>query len=416
MRVTELSKIIKKAPQNPGVYIFKNVRGTVLYVGKAVNLRSRLRSYTGRGWKEDMVKTAYSVVWEELPSDIGALIREAELIKKLSPHYNIWMRDDKNYSYVAFSKETFPRIWTTHQPDASLNANCIGPFTDAMALKRVLGLLRKVFPYCTCSSKVLHSRRCVNAQIGKCFGFCCTKEPHTKKDIARYRANIQAIKKILSGKSRLLRKELEQKMRAASVAQKYEEASILRDQFSSVTRIFEHSPYLKRDMESEREHALVTLKNLLSLKEVPERIEGYDISHHQGDAQVASMVVFQGGLPDKSQYRKFIIKSIEGINDPASIAEVLSRRLKHPEWPMPDLFLIDGGKGQLGAAARILKKQNVVSIAKREEELYTLHSKQPFALKKLPPPLLALITHIRDESHRFAISFHRSRRRKLTIR
>lgn len=439
----DIRKIISTAPSTPGVYIFKDKRKRILYIGKAANLRARLKSYAQPGWKEDMLKEARLLAWEELSSDIEALIRESELVKKHRPKFNILLRDDKNYFYVAFTKDIFPRIYLTHQPHGKASprlkttATYIGPFTEGEPIKKVLKLLRATFPYCTCSTHMLHKRRCVNAEIGKCLGFCCTDMPTSKSDRARYMANISAIKKVLNGKTRSLAKSLEKKMTTLANAQRYEQARLVRNQLLSLARIFEHSPFLQNDMASERNKGLRTLQELLQVDRLPERIEGYDISHHQGSSTVASMVVFHNGMPQKSEYRKFIIKSVDGVDDFASLAETITRRLNHPEWPMPDIMLIDGGRGQLSAVKMVLDKtakENtifrgasepsglsvrksvfsevvLISIAKREEELYTTTHEEPFKLKQLPAPLLHLITHIRDEAHRFAISFHRKRSR-----
>jgi excinuclease ABC subunit C len=414
----EIKKRIVNAPQSPGVYIFKNRKRQVLYVGKAANLRNRLKSYTGRGWKEDMLKHATSVNWIELSSDIEALIKEAELIKGYKPRFNFMMKDDKNYAYVSFSNDKFPRITTTHQPSESDKATFIGPFTDGVGLKRVLRLLRRGFPYCTCSAKLKHKRSCVNAQIGKCLGYCCLDKAAAKAELAEYKSNINYIKKVLTGKSKGLARQLEKKMMTVSHQQKYEEAASIRNQLTSINRIFEHSPFLKRDLQAERQKALIVLKELLRLDHVPERIEGYDISHHQGSESVASMVVFADGLPQKSEYRKFKMRTVEGINDPAMMAEVLTRRIRHKEWPKPDLIIVDGGKAQLNASKKKLKSKKIAiaSLAKRDEELFITTNKHPFKLKRLPPPLLNLVTHVRDEAHRFAISFHRKRRRILVTK
>lgn len=420
----DIKKDISKAPQMPGVYLFKGKRGRVLYVGKAVNLRARLRSYANLGWKEDMLREAKNVSWEVLSSDIEALIREAELVKKHAPRYNILLRDDKNYFFVAFTHDLFPRVYLTHQPSQLLEVELprggrtsfIGPFTDGESIRRVLQLLRRAFPYCTCSRVVKHKRKCVNAEIGKCLGFCCAKIPHAKKDIAAYTANIAAIKKVLSGKTKTLKRELLKKMNSLTMAQRYEQASQARDQIASLERIFQHSPYLKKDIPEERGRALRALQELLHLPRTPARVECYDISHHQGDTPVASMVVFENGIPAKSQYRKFIMRSVSDINDPAMIFEVISRRMRHAEWTMPNLIVVDGGKTQLGAALRAVQRRvRVVSIAKREEELYLPGKKNPLPLKNMAAPVFHFVTHVRDEAHRFAVSFHRKRSRHLVF-
>ncbi|MBI2053075.1 MAG: GIY-YIG nuclease family protein, partial [Candidatus Ryanbacteria bacterium] len=209
-----LKKIISKAPSSPGVYLFGDRRGKPLYIGKAANLRARLRSYLAPGWKENMLREAKTLGWHKLSSDIEALIEESRLIKEYKPRYNILFRDDKNYFFVVITRDKFPRIYLTHQPQGQKSkikgqkskvksqrsktknqksSEYIGPFTDGNSIKRVLRLLRTAFPYCTCSSLTRHKRRCVNAEIGKCLGFCCADIPIRQKDLLRYRANINAI-------------------------------------------------------------------------------------------------------------------------------------------------------------------------------------------------------------------------------
>ncbi len=418
MQQQELSGIIKTAPQTPGVYFFKNARGRVIYIGKAANLRARLRSYTQGGWKNDMVREAANVEWKELTSDIEALITESAYIKSYKPKYNLVMRDDKNYFFVAFSKDTFPRIYLTHQPGAEKQSRAIGPFTDGAAIKRVVMLLRRAFPYCTCPPRPRHKRRCVNAQIGRCLGFCCVDTLSTPADKKQYKLNMEAIRKVLMGKTKTLARELSTKMERAAKTRHYEEAQKLRDQITSLAHIFEHQPYLQNDMAAERQRALRLLAELLQLDHPPGRIECFDISHHQGSSSVASMAVFAGGMPAKDQYRKFIVKTVKGVDDFASLYEVVGRRLRRDDWPKPDLIIIDGGKGQLSAVAKLAEKHSIpiASIAKREEELYVPGRRAPFALKTLPQPLFNLITALRDEAHRFAISFHRARSRQLVVR
>ena len=421
-----IGNTIKKAPQTPGVYLFKNAGGRILYIGKAANLRARLRSYLHPGWKERMLAEASQVVWEELASDIEALIRESKLIKTHRPQYNILFRDDKNYFFVECTKDIFPRILLTHQPteksrNQKTKSTFIGPFTDGEAIKRVMRLLRNVFPYCTCSPRAPHARTCINAELGKCLGFCCRKGVAKAEEIRIYKTNINAIKKILSGKARALMLSLKKNMQMCAARQEYEKARTMRDQLMSLDRILKHSPYLKREVSEEYLKALRELKHLLKLAKTPNRIEGYDISHHQGDTSVASMVVFENGIPKKSAYRKFIMRSVSGhalgINDPVMIKEVLSRRLAHREWRKPDFILIDGGKGQLGAARAALAETHIRfgALAKREKELFIEGRKDPIRLISLPPPLLYLLTHVRDEAHRFAVSFHRRRRSRLVI-
>lgn len=438
------AKQLQAAPQKPGVYIFKKGR-VILYVGKAANLRIRLRSYTHPHdldpAKRAMAAEATSLSFEETANDIEALLKEAQFIKRYRPKYNVLLRDDKNYSFVGFTKERFPKVFVTHQPFVHAQ-NHVGPFTDGAALKKTLYTLRRIFPYCVC--KKLHTRLCQYAQMRLCLGYCCieTKNKIENKNksikfsaIAKnitYRKNIVAIRAILSGRRVDVIKKLKKEMRMLSRTKRFEEAANIRDQHAALERIFAHRPFLQHDTQTEHEKGLRLLQTIAKLPSFPHRIEAYDISHHHGKESVGSMVVFEDGKPAKSYYRKFIIRHVSGINDPAMVKEVLTRRLCHIEWPMPNFILIDGGKPQLNAALLALHKHPRYSVpchgkiegiatkiiigalAKREEELY-LPNKKPIALKTMPPTLLHLLQHLRNEAHRFAISFSKHRFRKQQI-
>ena len=438
----EMQEKRKEIPSHPGVYFFKGPKGEILYVGKAVNLRQRLGSYFRESTlhtpaKIKMLEEATDITWRETESEIEALITEAFLIKRHRPRYNILMRDDKNYYFVAFTKENFPRVFLTHQPfDTSLFSltekdagrkksdikfSYVGPFTEGASIKRVLRMLRRIFPYCTCSEK--HIRLCQNAGLNLCLGDCCLRAPEELNiSLETYKKNIASIKNILSGKHKKLVLDLEAEMERASEDKNFERAAKIRDQLFGLERIFAHSLVIKKDLAGQGQKALVELQILLQLKEIPVRIEGYDISNIQGNFAVGSMVVFTDGMPDKDEYRKFKIKTISGANDPAMINEVIRRRLTHPEWPRPNVMLIDGGKTQLAAAlsarkgARLgeEKDMKIISIAKREEELYIPGRSQPLKLQRMPIYLLHLIQQIRDEAHRFAISYYRKVHRAKT--
>ncbi len=479
------------APQTPGVYFFKKGK-KIIYIGKAANLRARLRSYAHLNdldpAKRAMVAEATSISWEETVNDIEALLKEVLLIKRHRPKYNVLLRDDKNYSFVGFTKERFPKVFITHQQilnskheirsmkqiqnsklkkvsdfrfrlpvrsrtEAGISGfSYIGPFTDSVALKKTLHLLRRIFPYCVCKRphKRSHLRPptiargflqrhrfggqagghiCQYAQIGLCFGFCCqlyrnknqmgNKAPSsviTNVNTLRYKKSITTIRAILSGKRLDITRKLAKEMRAFSSAKRFEEAANARDQLRALERVFAHRLFLQRDAHTEHEKGLRLLQTIAKLPSFPRRVESYDISHHHGKESVGSMAVFEEGMPAKSRYRKFIIRHVAGINDPAMIHEVLARRLRHTEWPLPDFILIDGGKPQLNAALLALKDIaiKIGALAKREEELY-LPNKKPVALKTAPPPLLHLLQHLRNEAHRFAISFSSHRFRKQQI-
>ena len=417
----------KKAPPKPGIYFFLDKAGKILYIGKAVNLKLRLLSYTDIKTlgpaKEKMVKESAKVKWLELESEAEALIEEAIAIKQRRPRYNIVFRDDKQYFFVGFShstsswqsKERFPRIILTHQKKNGFEF--IGPFTDGNSLKSVLYNLKRVFPYCTCKEK--HKRPCVRSEIGRCLEICCLKNPPENDPREKiYKKNIRAIKNVLRGKRRDVSKSIEREMNTFSKKQNFEEARKKRDQFFALENVFRHAPIIKRELNPERAKALVLAKDLLNLPDLPHRIEGYDISNIQGTNAVGSMVVFESGEPKKEDYRLFKIRYKKTPDDTAMHQEVLLRRLKHDEWPLPDLFLIDGGLGQLNAAKKVLElyKLNipVVGLAKKEEELWVSSSRK-FPLKQLSPILLHLFQHIRNESHRFAINFHRKRRLKSLL-
>lgn len=435
----KLANFLSKVPSQSGVYFFKK-NNRALYIGKATNLRVRLRSYARPNdldpAKRAMVTEATSLSFEETTNDVEALLKEAQLIKRHRPKYNVLLRDDKNHSFVGFTKEQFPKVFVTHQPTVSLRSKrsndytqYLGPFTDGAALKKTLYFLRRIFPYCVC--KRPHTRPCQYAQMGLCFGYCCLKPLlqtiDAKSNVLeyKYKKNVKIIKDILRGKRTFVARALKKELAQYAKKQEYEKAAIMRNQLVALKRVFAHRPFLRNDMQTDHEKGLRLLQTIAKLPSFPRRIEAYDISHHHGKESVGSMAVFEDGKPAKSHYRKFIIRYVPGINDPAMIHEVLTRRLRHTEWLLPDFILIDGGKPQLNAALQAMnsifshgKNKSIAikvgALAKREEELY-LPNKKPLALKTMPPPLSHLLQHLRNEAHRFAISFSKHRFRKQQI-
>ncbi len=439
-------------PTLSGVYIFRR-RKIPLYIGKAANLKQRLASYFQKSSKlpikiQKMLAEATRLETIKTASEVEALIKEAELIKKYHPKYNILMRDDKNYFYVGITKEEFPRIFITHQPHQEatgsrgrvagaradktlspityhLSPRYVGPFTSGTTLKATLKLLRRVFPYCAC--KQPHKRPCLNSQIGRCPGYCCTiaKKKETRKEKrehAEYKKNIRSIIAVLEGKRTRLLVHLKRQMKETVKREQFEQAARLRDQIFGLEDIFAHQPLLR---EPEVRYSWMTiepaLRALLKTGRSIERIEGYDISNIGGSEATGSMVVFIRGVPDKNQYRKFRIKTVTGINDVDMLKEVLRRRFGHPEWPNAELMVIDGGKPQLGAALSALRESRiwnlesrrpiVTALAKREEILYT-EGGRAIPLKRQDPTNLHLFQRIRDESHRFARAYHHKLREK----
>ncbi len=394
-------------PQNSGVYFFKNAYGKILYIGKAANLRARLRSRI-------LPKEIGAISWEVLRSEAEALIREAELIKKYRPKYNVLMRDDKQYFYVGFSKEKFPKIFITHQKQR--RADYIGPFTEGGALRSVLKTLRRAFPYCVC--KKPHKTQCLNTRIGRCLGFCCLVDENNSSQV--YKKNISSIKKILSGKNKLLIKTLKKEMHKLSDAKKYEEAGEIRDQIRALENIFAHRGVIKQDISTEFAKALQALESILGISNI-DRIEAYDIANIHGRFAYGSMAVFADGKIKKDDYRVFKIKTVRGSNDPAMLKEVLRRRLKHKEWQYPEIILVDGGKGQFGVAlsAIAVRKIKIIALTKNKkhvgDHIFISGKLSPIPIALLPEPLKNLILLLDNEAHRFAIShYRRSHRQSLT--
>lgn len=428
MKKITLKTRTKEAPRSPGVYYFSAGK-KIIYIGKAENLRERLRSYAGSEHtpaKKKMLENATGICWSVTTSAIEALIEEARLIKKHRPRFNVLLRDDKNYFFVACTKEPFPKFFLTHQRHTVKKtpavSRFVGPFTDGRAVKSALRALRKIFPFCTC--RETHRRPCARAEIGACLGVCCLSNNAASPyaDAAerkmRHKKNAHAIIDILSGKRASVLKKLERAMHNASAAHDFERAIALRDQLSALQNIFAHRAPLLRDSKTDSQKALRHLKTLFRLGAYPERIEAYDISNLSGTSATGSMVVFIDGEPQKSAYRTFNIANAEP-DDTGMIKELLTRRLRHREWPYPDLIIVDGGKGQLGAAQRALASKGVsipvAALAKREEELYLPARKAPYPLRRLPPPLLHFAQRIRNEAHRFAIVHHRKRRKRTLL-
>ncbi len=439
----------KQTPESPGVYIFKR-SARPLYVGKAENLRKRLSSYFRKNISEKvraLRAEATKLEWTKLSSDVEALITEAELIKKYQPKYNILMRDDKNYFYVGFTRDEFPKIFVTHQLPTGItnkelgittrrkkrnsrfvirNSSFVGPFTSGSALYQTLRILRRIFPYCTC--KKFHKRSCLNAEIGRCPGFCCIRpikeNPNKERPLFKWQKvyvdNIRNIAAVLSGKKKILLFQLKRALREAAQKEEFERAAEIRNQIEGIENIFLHRTFLnpllrKRRYGHDWQKIERTVQTILGTHRSTSRVEGYDISNISGAEATGSIVVFVDGMPSKENYRKFRIKTVHEINDVRMLKEVIRRRLSHPEWNMPDLMLIDGGKPQVNAAVTALKSlipnsqfaiPVIMGLAKREEELYMPGRKEPIRLDSLPSHTMHFFQHVRDESHRFAKKYH----------
>ncbi len=533
-------------PTKPGVYLWKNAAGVVLYVGKAKNLRNRVRSYLSDDKLAEaktgtLVSEASTVEYILVDNEKEALALENNLIKQFKPRFNVLLKDDKTYPYIKLTREAYPRVYVTRRLRKD-GGTYFGPYFPGNLAHRLVHFIHRHFkvPSCKVDFSRKHTNPCLQYHIGRCQGPCVAG---LTTDVA-YAAAVQDVKHFLEGKTRDLLRGLRARMEEAAEDLRFEEAANLRDLIVTVEEMdqkqkmaaaqgenidifasyaepplvalnlfhlrngrivdrheyfwedryaFEeaefYSSLLKQfyleqtfiphiihvpvdfedrealeDLLSERRGARVeihtpqrgqkramvalattnarhsfdarfrvmkpsaaamkdALRDTLNLEEAPNRIECFDISHIQGTDKVASMVVWEDGRMKKADYRKFLIQTVEGNDDFASMFEVVTRRYKRlqdEKKPMPGLVLIDGGLGQLHAAARALDELGIInqplaSIAKREEIIYVLGQEdEPIKLDRFHP-VLHLIQTVRDEAHRFAVTFHRHRRQQARM-
>ncbi|MCF8011218.1 MAG: excinuclease ABC subunit UvrC [Clostridiales bacterium] len=560
-----LKEKLSHLPDKPGVYMFKDKNHNVIYVGKAVSLKNRVRSYFTkeakkvpkvRAMTERMADFDYMVT----DSEVEALILESNLIKEYRPRYNVLLRDDKSYPFLKVTvNEDYPRVFITRRLLKD-GARYFGPYTRVGAVHDTLRLLKKLFPFRSCRQKtpVNRGRPCLNYYINRCPGPCC--DLISKED---YHKIINHVIMFLEGRQEEVIKDLESRMEKAAESLEFEKAAELRDQLQAVREIAEKQKVLSSGQEDQdvlamargdqkacvmvffirsgkligRDHfmlgadeyleraeiltsfikqhyyqsefipkqilaedlleeeketlahwlsdsrgskvylqvprrgekkklvdmagknallalqeeenskntsrenldsALEELAAALGIEEIPRRMECYDISNIQGTNAVASMVVFEDGKPDKNEYRKFKIKTVEGPDDFASMREVIGRRFSRASeeldlinsgqlsmkeakfYRLPDMVLIDGGKGQLSAAALVMREKGygdipVFGLAKEEELIFIPESPEPVYLERMSGAL-HMVQRLRDEAHRFAVTYHRRIRDKKTLR
>jgi excinuclease ABC subunit C len=400
---------ISKMPLTSGVYLMKDTKGKVIYVGKAVSLRKRVQSYfrknTGMLKTDVLVSNIHDIDFIETQSEAEALILEASLIKEHDPKFNVDLRDDKSYPLIVMTNEEFPRIFVDRPHDRKPGYKYYGPYVNAGLIREALVIIRKIFPFRTCEP--FPAKECLDFHMGLCLAPCIgsiTKQGYLK--------NVRNICLILEGKKDQLYKNLRADMEEFSREQKFEEAKRVRDQLRAIGALYSGTKDVNYYKEAEQ------LQRALNLPKLPERIETFDISNIMGNQAVGSMVSFFQGKPDKNNYRRFKIREVEGIDDFKMIAEVVRRRytrLKNEKKPFPDLIVIDGGKGQLSAACEELKKLDVnipiMSLAKREEEVF-LPNKRAAIILRHDSLGLKLLQRVRDEAHRFALKYHHVLRTK----
>ncbi len=421
---TDISQFVKRLPNTPGVYLMKNAKGEVIYVGKAGSLKKRVSSYFIKAHDaktEALVSHIASIDCKKTDSVLEATFKEAELIKKYQPKFNIDQKDDKSFIYVVVTKETYPRVLMARGRELDGSGSrfrgndkmtyraVFGPFTTAKLLQSLLKLVRQMIPFSSCkppasrnfakNARKVNAKPCFYYHLGLCPGVCIGAIPNRE-----YQKIIKNFILFFSGKRKRVIANLVREMKRLGKEERFESAARIRNQLHNLEHI--------------QDAALLQAQEAA----IPfHRIEGYDISNIGGKYAVGSMVVFTGGKPDKAEYRKFKIKTVRGANDVAMIKEVLRRRFTHKEWQKPDLIFIDGGAAQVNAGDELLGSQNlsipVIGIAKgpSRKKVKIIFGVAALPLKKIISLHRNTLIKVRDEAHRFAIAYHRMLRAKSLI-
>ncbi|MFA5168004.1 MAG: excinuclease ABC subunit UvrC [Candidatus Omnitrophota bacterium] len=400
-----------KLPLTPGIYLMRDARGEILYIGKAKSLRKRVRSYFKVPAPIPKIAILMSKVRVidhiDTPTEVDALLLEAHLIRKHQPRYNQDLKDDKSFPLLKITCEKFPKICVTRQK-TDKRAIYYGPYTDAKLLHQAVNLINDLFPIRKCQS--LPKTACLYHHIGQCLAPCI--KPGVKPEYDRL---INEVKHFLGGGKKSFAQYLGERMEKASRELRFEDAQFFKEQIDALSKLRKKRFLPKNPGQGISLSATIELKQLLKLERIPERIVCFDVSNMQGDQAVASKVSFYRELPDKFGYRRYRIRSVSGINDYAMISEALTRMLRGikegRENFMPDLILIDGGRGHLNTAARVLAREGMtmielISIAKQFEWVHSPKFRAPLVIES-DSPALYLLKKIRDEAHRFAIGYHR---------
>jgi excinuclease ABC subunit C len=434
-RIERLSEKAKSLPKAPGVYLMKDDKGRVIYVGKSASLRDRVGSYFQAATKLEYKKAPmldhvvdFDVIQTE--SEVEALLAENRLIKDIQPKFNARLLDDKTFPYLMVTTdEEFPGVYVTREPRTK-GVKLYGPFTSVGALKEAVTLLQKAFKFRTCHLDIRsddpnnrHFRPCLLYAINQCTAPCANKVP---KDI--YDDDIKRLLRFLEGEHKMILAELDKEMLAASKDHEFERAARLRDEIRALrglnqrARKGEQEFWQPESFVTNPKEGVAALQEVLKLAEPPRILEGIDIAHLQGGEMVGSKVCFIDGVPFKDGYRRYKIKHAQGNNDYLSIQEVVSRRYREAgsnNELYPDVILIDGGLGQLHAALDVFKTMDVkppmvISLAKKEELVYVQAESAPIRLQRNHLGL-KMLQYIRDEAHRFAQHYHHILRRKTQL-
>ena len=442
----DLKDKIAALPDDPGVYRYFDAAGTIIYVGKAKNLKRRVHQYfvspemlntKTRALVQHIADLDYTVV----ETEEDALLLENNLIKTLQPHYNIMLKDDKTYPWICVTAEPFPRVFLTRRYIRN-GSRYYGPYASVQHAHKLIDLIGSLFKIRICRHSLTPEnissgkiRPCLNWHLGKCAAPCAGLQKEEE-----YNAAIEDVHRLLSGRVKMLIASCREKMNLAAAELRFEDAALWKDRLSLLEahhrrqivtghgildtetyKLLKDKPLPRRVTNSMK--ALSDLQKDLGMKEKPVHIECFDNSNIQGTNPVAACVVFKDGIPSKKDYRHFLIKTVVGANDYASMKEVVGRRysrLLAEGEPLPQLIVIDGGRGQMKCAIEALEELGIaqdiflVGIAERLEEILIPGDPNPLFFDKNSASLRILM-HIRDEAHRFGITHHRARRTKSEV-
>lgn len=437
MKKSLLKEQVNNLPKKPGIYIFKDKKRKILYIGKALSLRTRVKNYLTQKRQDPKTKQLLSQVaqidYQLIHSEFEALLLEAKLIKEHQPKYNLRLKDNKRYLYIVITKAPF-RVFPLRRPELEKDLlDWYGPFPSAASVKEVLQLIRNIIPYCSCPHPL--KRQCFYYHLKLCPGW-------KNLDSRQYHQEIKQIRRVLKGKASFLFKHLGQKMKLAAKKFAFEEAQKCKNQIAHLKKIT--SGWQSVDTNHwQAAEALFKLKKLLVKHQgisptTLYKIEGYDVSNLGVGIIVGAMVAFVQGQPDKGLYRKFKLNllaqsciariTLGQQNDPESIKQIIRRRLNHPEWLYPQLILVDGAHTQVRAAFEVIKEKSlsgqiaVLGLAKKQETIVVPkilnHQIVSYHLLKYSSrsAVLKLLQQIRDESHRFAQKYYHFLHRQKMIK
>ncbi len=421
-----IKKLLKNLPDRPGVYLMRDGEGKVLYVGKAKSLKKRVSSYFrhesfASPRLRKLVASIDDISVIRTETEVEALILEAKLIRKYAPFFNVNLKMNDRYPYIRITSEPFPRIVITRQRGKD-DGLYFGPYVSVGDVRSLLRLIERYFPLRICAKEIdptdegsRKPRPCLHHALGRCMGVCAGLATASE-----YRERVDDVILLLQGQSAEVVERLRKRMDRAAASLNFEEAARLRDTIRAIWRVSRQrvSMPLREDFDGDMWLRLNRLQEMLNLPVLPWRIDGFDISHMSGKETYGVVVVFEQGVPNRSLYRRFKIRTVEGIDDFRSMEETIERRYRKSlegKDPLPQLILIDGGPVQLDFARRALSRLGLentssVSLAKEEELIYhSTEGENPIRLER-GDDVLRLLQSVRDEAHRFAIESHRSAR------